>query len=465
MRSEGLPEEFVAPIPEGWWTTCLEVLPAKERRRVGGTYRLFAEQARATVTGHSANDLLEMVILIPAGANYPGRIVGSLVLWDGKMPQAKSLSDLFRIRAHNREYLDAINGNLGTALGFKHRTGQSALDEPAVIVFVPEKIHRKWIQPNQLLATELKGPGSLKCPLDVVAGGKASEEQPVPDSGTALAQRLRGWDDRIWCGSQISSSRSGTVTYGTLGAFVKRKSNGLLGFLTNDHVAIGNTMWYPWAPGSPGFPSGTTLIGSKEQSIVEKGLTEWYGDFAAESAGLDFAVRVDCSFISTSLKQADVSPQPLVEEPYLKPASWGPVFEIDLEGDMTDRKTGFIGADVYRVGRTTGLRKGTIAAFAYEWQDQPSQKRYADLLIAGETRSLATGLEMSIPFSYKGDSGSIVFMERGAERRPLALLWGGFQEQLRGGDSQENWSYATRLDKILDSLDLSLVTDTAAFPV
>jgi predicted phosphodiesterase len=33
MRAERLPEEFVATILTGWWTTCLEVLPAKERRR------------------------------------------------------------------------------------------------------------------------------------------------------------------------------------------------------------------------------------------------------------------------------------------------------------------------------------------------------------------------------------------------------------------------------------------------
>jgi predicted phosphodiesterase len=33
MREERLPEEFVATILTGWWTTCLEVLPAKERRR------------------------------------------------------------------------------------------------------------------------------------------------------------------------------------------------------------------------------------------------------------------------------------------------------------------------------------------------------------------------------------------------------------------------------------------------
>lgn len=31
MKSEGLPEEFVETIETGWWTTCLEVLPSRER--------------------------------------------------------------------------------------------------------------------------------------------------------------------------------------------------------------------------------------------------------------------------------------------------------------------------------------------------------------------------------------------------------------------------------------------------
>jgi hypothetical protein len=33
MRAERLPEEFVETIETGWWTTCLEVLPSKERLR------------------------------------------------------------------------------------------------------------------------------------------------------------------------------------------------------------------------------------------------------------------------------------------------------------------------------------------------------------------------------------------------------------------------------------------------
>ena len=32
MQDEGLPEEFIETIQTGWWTTCLEVLPSKERR-------------------------------------------------------------------------------------------------------------------------------------------------------------------------------------------------------------------------------------------------------------------------------------------------------------------------------------------------------------------------------------------------------------------------------------------------
>jgi len=33
MRRERLPEEFVRTVLTGWWTTCLEILPAKERGR------------------------------------------------------------------------------------------------------------------------------------------------------------------------------------------------------------------------------------------------------------------------------------------------------------------------------------------------------------------------------------------------------------------------------------------------
>lgn len=31
MKDENIPEEFIETIETGWWTTCLEILPAKER--------------------------------------------------------------------------------------------------------------------------------------------------------------------------------------------------------------------------------------------------------------------------------------------------------------------------------------------------------------------------------------------------------------------------------------------------
>ena len=33
MKTEGIPDPFIETILTGWWTTCLEVLPAKERRK------------------------------------------------------------------------------------------------------------------------------------------------------------------------------------------------------------------------------------------------------------------------------------------------------------------------------------------------------------------------------------------------------------------------------------------------
>ena len=41
MRAAGLPEAFVETIESGWWTTCLEVVPPRERAR--GRYHVYRE--------------------------------------------------------------------------------------------------------------------------------------------------------------------------------------------------------------------------------------------------------------------------------------------------------------------------------------------------------------------------------------------------------------------------------------
>ncbi len=89
------------------------------------------------------------------------------------MPAASSLEDLIRIRHANRGYIDSLNGNLGSALGFKRRTAEPGVSaEPAILIFVPRKIDPKWLGGDQVIRKELKGPDGLTCPVDVVEGGK-----------------------------------------------------------------------------------------------------------------------------------------------------------------------------------------------------------------------------------------------------------------------------------------------------
>ncbi len=128
------------------------------------------------------------------------------------MPEATSLKDLMRIRAHNRALLDEINGTLGTALGFKKPTDGAITDKPAVIVFVPEKINPKWIPDSQLLPKELQGPDNLSCPLDAVEGSTSDEEDPVERAQTELAERLRGWDDQVYTNHGRSAEQGQSAT-------------------------------------------------------------------------------------------------------------------------------------------------------------------------------------------------------------------------------------------------------------
>ena len=48
MRSAGLPEPFVETIETGWWTTCLEVVPPRERAR--GAFHVYREALPAAGT-------------------------------------------------------------------------------------------------------------------------------------------------------------------------------------------------------------------------------------------------------------------------------------------------------------------------------------------------------------------------------------------------------------------------------
>lgn len=357
------------------------------------------------------------------------KIIGGL-----NMPEAKSLRDLMLIRAHNREFLDSINSNLGTALGFKKRTDQPLSSQPAIIVFVPCKINPKWIPQSKLIPEKLEGPNGLWCMLDVVQGGKAETEKEVPESADELVERLRGWDDKVWSGSQCSHivnigiGQYNTNT-GTIGAFARKRGDGTLGFLTNQHVGVepGKELFHP-------VPLGTK-IGVTEKVILDVEDQEWYGSSVDEPNAL---VRVDCAFVrlDSTFDKTNINPQ------MMGVGQLGPVKNISLD-DMS-----IIGQKVLRVGPTTGLRRGTIVAFGYQFLDKKNKHIYTDLLINGDDK---------IPFSTHGDSGSLIVMDN-AEFNPVGLLWGGWEEKLRTGHAQENWSYGIALTRILDALEIDIVT-------
>lgn len=316
--------------------------------------------------------------------------------WEATMTEAQSLEDLMRIRAHNRRLLDSINGTLGTALGLKKRTGEPVSTRPAVIVFVPQKINPKWLPGAQLVPDRLEGPDGLWCWLDVVEGGRAEAEKDVASASDELAERLRGWDDRVWAGSQVAhwiDASQGTYSMGTLGAFARDRDTGRLGFLTNQHVGIepGKRLFHPvpW-----GTHLGTTL--RTVEYVADEG---WYGPFVDEP---DTSVRVDCAFVALAggFDTADVNPH------LMGVGQLGTVKPVSLD-DMS-----IIGQPVLRVGRTTGLRRGTVVALGYEWADEAETTSYTDLLIVGDD---------GVPFSTQGDSGSLI-VTNDPQLNPIGLL-------------------------------------------
>ncbi len=356
------------------------------------------------------------------------------------MPNAKTLRDLMRIRAANRDFFDSINGTQGTAIGYKKRTSDDEVsNEPAVIVFVPQKINPKWLPQSQVLPKEIQGPNGLSCALDVVEGSSAKDESPVARDESKLAIRLRGWDEQIWAGSQVShwvDLVKGSYSMGTIGALVRGRTTGELGLLTNQHVAIsaGKKLYHP-------VPWGTHIATTRRlRTFVPDEV--WYGPLVDEP---DTLVRIDCAFaaFTSHVGEKDLNPH------LMGVGEMGEVADIDLD----DESMSIIGQDVLRVGRTTGLRSGRVVAFGYEYHDDQGDTRYTDLLVIGTERG-ENG--RTLPFSTHGDSGSLIVTDDDAHR-PVGLLWGGWEERRRAEHGQENWTWGACLSRVLDALNIDLV--------
>ena len=380
---------------------------------------------------------------------------------------AKNLRELLLLRDHNRQYIDSVTDNLGSALGLKNGDG-----EPCIIVFVPRKIKKKWLPNSKVIRDRLEAPNGLRCPVDVVEGSKYEPYNdvnlidvtdadavgsaslvtrrellgppPLSSCGrVTLLELLRGWTETVTPGAQVCHPGGGYGKlggYGTLGCFA-RDPSGKLGFITNKHVAgqQGDVLYFPSKDG------------------IEVGRVKRVFDHIADEARFpgivdepEASYKIDCAFaeLPSGFPPSDIEPRlPIVnDKDKVVLAELGEPLGLDLD------TLGPLGASVIAVGRTRSFQRGHISAFAYSWDVNlwavPVEKQYTDFLIVGET-----GEE----FSDGGDSGKLIVTDDG-QYRPIALLWGGWREKLRHGRMQEKWTYAIDINKILEKLEVSIIS-------
>ncbi|KAM3694348.1 hypothetical protein ACB098_07G050000 [Castanea mollissima] len=379
-------------------------------------------------------------------ANYFGNLQkGVLPETLGRLPtgqQATTLLELMTIRAFHSKILRRVS--LGTAIGFRIRKGMLT-DIPAILVFVARKVHRKWLTHIQCLPAALEGPGGVWCDVDVVEFSYFGAPAPTPKEQlyTELIDGLTGSDPCIGSGSQVASQG----TYGTLGAIVKsRTGNRQVGFLTNRHVAVdldypNQKMFHPLPPNlGPGVYLGAV---ERATSFITDDL--WYGIFAgtnpetfvrADGAFIAFTEDFNMNNVTTTVKGV---------------GQIGDVNIIDLQSPINS----LIGRQVVKVGRSSGLTTGTIMAYALEYNDEKGICFFTDFLVVGENQQT---------FDLEGDSGSLILLtgQNGEKPRPVGIIWGGTANRgrlkLKVGQPPENWTSGVDLGRLLDLLELDLIT-------
>ncbi|KAG9438920.1 hypothetical protein H6P81_019085 [Aristolochia fimbriata] len=379
-------------------------------------------------------------------ANYFGNLQkGVLPETLDRLPtgqQATTLLDLMTIRAFHSKILRRYS--LGTAIGFRIRRGVLT-DIPAILVFVARKVHRRWLNHIQCLPSHLEGPGGVWCDVDVVEFSYYGAPAPTPKEQlySELVDGLRGSDHCIGSGSQVASQE----TYGTLGAIVKSKTgNRQVGFLTNRHVAVdldypNQKMFHPLPPNlGPGVYLGAV---ERATSFITDDL--WYGIFAgtnpetfvrADGAFIPFADDFDISHVTTTVKGV---------------GEIGVVMCVELQSPINS----LIGRQVVKVGRSSGLTTGTVMAYALEYNDEKGICFFTDFLVVGENQQT---------FDLEGDSGSLILLtgKEGEKPRPIGIIWGGTANRgrlkLKSGHGPENWTSGVDLGRLLDLLELDLIT-------
>lgn len=123
--------------------------------------------------------------------------------------------------------------------------------------------------------------------------------------------------------------------------------------------------------------------------------------------------------------------------------------------DLQSRVSSVVGQQVAKVGRSSGLTTGTIMAYALEYNDEKGICFLTDFLVIGENQKT---------FDLEGDSGSLIILtgQNGEKPRPIGIIWGGTANRgrlkLKVGQPTENWTSGVDLGRLLDVLELDLIT-------
>lgn len=156
----------------------------------------------------------------------------------------------------------------------------------------------------------------------------------------------------------------------------------------------------------------------------------------ADGAFIPFGECFDVSRVNTSVKGV---------------GEMGEVVDLDLQAPVGS----IVGKQVAKVGRSSGLTKGSIMAYALEYNDEKGICFFTDFLIVGENGQA---------FDLEGDSGSLILIteaEDGPKPRPVGIIWGGTANRgrlkLRHGRGPENWTSGVDLGRLLDLLQLSVI--------
>ncbi len=356
------------------------------------------------------------------------------------MPQARTLRDLLRIRQANSVNLRKLAGFMGTAVGYKSREADGVFETdangafiPAVLIFVQKKIPKGALPADQLVPSTMTGPDGLICATDVITGSMPEDARQPPALSAAnekLLREIRSGQTGVIGGMVMGTTTASSGRYnGTAACVVRSRANGRLSLLTNAHVAkkTGETVLC-------NIP-GLTPLGKTTATIMIAPKTP--DDPNDLESFTDVQQRLDCALVELTDTTAPLAKSGVYTLPPL-----GDVYSPSLDS------LAVLGQKVLGLGQKRGLQSGTVIAYGYEWEtaDDGIAPYATNYLIVGEGKQ---------PFADCGDSGKLVLTDDGTYR-PIALLWGGEDENFWGGKAQNMWNYASDLAQALEHLNVEI---------